>query len=799
MSALGLVIVSGVLVGAGGPAVATAAAAPKGPPPVSISGPSVVPRPPGSWATFTLSLRQGGQGRPFHGELRLVPEDVIAAAPASDTPVTTSTLSPAAAATTTTTRPPPNPSEAVYKAPITLAAGVSQSVSFLVPVGGVSYRPELYDDDGRLVATGSSTKAAGAPVVAIGLLTDRPNGFSILQTMGLNVVRTFQGGSDFPEDATALAGLDVIDVDDFDSKGLRPRQRQALQDYVATGGSVVVAGGEAGPKTLAALPDALVPLKPTGVTAASLAPLFGLAGDDNGMTIPVITGELRAGRSVLGGPGGPPLVVEADHGWGRVVELSFDPLAVSDAMRSLPVGARPTRLLTTAPLASAFLRAAHTPTNPIDVGRTVQMTTPPASDPSPPVWSYLGVGASGRPPPSPALELVVLPLVLGLLVGAGVYVLVKGRNGASRFWAGVPVVALVVAVIVGGAPYIRHRQLLDDDVVRIDRIGGGSALSAEYHHLSAIRGGEVGLSIPAAGAWMGSAPPGHRTLPDAFTEVADRGPTHGPGSVDERGRIEVNVDAGARGDARRLRVLRGRSSSLALEAHLRLRAGKLVGTVTNRASEPLRELEAHLPGGTWAELAPAIGPGATITVEASVVPSPGAPSRDRLSQALDPTLGGFAAEMGSGRLALSALAPGGGNDLGPGVRRGSAIRVVAVPADIEGADSFDAGFGAPRLVCCGTASGVAVYDLRVPVGMSAPVSLSVPKLIKTLVLTAKQSPIPIPIPATEVYDWQTGAWRVLTNEGDRGPLTAGETAGGVVRVRVSPATPLIPAGELIAA
>jgi len=176
MSALaGLVIVSAVMAGAGGTAAATGRQ--QGTPPVSISGPSVVPRPPGSWATFTFSLRQGGQGRPFHGELRLVPEDVIAAAPATDTPGTTTTLSPAAAARTTTTRPPRNPAEAVYKAPITLAAGVNQPVPFLVPVGEVSYRPELHDDAGRLVATGSSTKAGGAPVVAIGLLTDRPNGF----------------------------------------------------------------------------------------------------------------------------------------------------------------------------------------------------------------------------------------------------------------------------------------------------------------------------------------------------------------------------------------------------------------------------------------------------------------------------------------------------------------------------------------------------------------------------------------------------------------------------------------------
>jgi len=685
----------------------------------------------------------------------------------------------------------------VYKAPVRFGAGdANVAVSVLVPVGAVGYRAEVHDGAGRLVGTGASTRPGGAGVAGVGLLTDRRDGLSLFLALGAQVVTTFQGGAGFPEDPAALAGLDVVAVDDFDSKALNPRQAQALEDYVLTGGSVLVTGGEAGAKTVAGLPDGLVPLRPTGATPGSLAPLFDLVDDPTALAVPILTGEVRNGHTVLAGPGGPPLVVEADHGWGRVVELSFDPLAVSDALRSLPAQAQPSRLPSTLPLEAGLLRAAHSPTGPLAVGR-VMVTAPPEPDPRSPVWSYLGVEA-GRG--GSDVRVVALPLALYLLAGGAVWVSVRDRNAAARFWAGVPLAAVVVAGVVGGVGYFHHRQPLDDDVVLVDRIGGERALSEEYHHLSAIRRREVGLSIPAAGVWMGTAPASPTQLPDIF---AGQGPKPGPGSVDTAGTTKVKVDALARGDARRLRVLRSRTAGVALEAHLRLSGAKLVGTVTNLGPEPLSKLQAHLPGGMRADLAAELAAGATVTVDGPLVATSATPAADRQSQALDPLLDGWAAQMSPGRLTLSALAPAGGNDLGPGVRQKSSNRVVAVPADTETADTFDAGFGAPRLIATNAgngshAGGVAVYDLRVPAGMTAPVSLSVPK-IRQYVLGNGRPAASAGIPQTDAYDWQTGTWRALPNDGPNRPLTPGEVAGGVVRVRVSPSNDKTPVGDLVAA
>jgi len=802
MAALaGLVPLLAVMAGVGG----TRAAGPKEAPPVSVGDPVWQPGPVGSWATVTVRLRQVAPGRPFTGELWLVPEDVVVAPPVTSSTVTTSALS--RASTTTTTRPPPSPTEAVYKAPITFGAGDgSVTVSLLVPVGTVSYRPEVHDGAGRLVVSGGSTKPVGSRAVGIGLLTDRRDGLPVLQARlagAAQIVTTFQAGAGFPEDPAALAGLDVIVVDDFDSKALNPRQTQALEDYVVTGGTVLVAGGEAGSKTAAGLPDALVPLRPTGVTPASLAPMFDLVGDGTALTVPVVTGEVRDGRTVLAGPGGPPLIVEADHGWGRVVELSFDLLAMSDAVRLLPAAAQTSRFLMTVPFGVGLLRAAHTPPGPLAVGRTVMLTAPPEPDPRLPVWSYLGGQAGRRASDVPVLEVLVLPLVLYLLAGAVVWVSVRGRNGPVRFWAGVPLVAVVVAVLVGGVPYLRHREPLDDDAVRFDRVGGERALSEEYHHLSAVRGGKVGLSVPAAGVWMGTAPAGPTRLPEDLAGVAGQGPKPGPGSIETAGPIEVKVDAVARDDGRRLRVLRGRTAGVALEAHLSLSGAKLVGTVTNLGPEPLSKLAAHLPGGMRADLASGVAAGATVTVEGPLGATSATPAGDRQSQALDQVLEGWAAEMGPGRVTLSAFAPAGGNDLGAHVRQGSSIRLVAFPADIETADSFDAGFGAPRLVArtagnVYSAGGVAVYDLRLPVGMTAAVSLSVPTLIRQLLGPGRLAPPAGTIPQTDAYDWQTGTWRALSNQGASRPLTPGEVAGGVVRVRVSPFNETVPVGELVA-
>ncbi len=143
---------------------------------------------------------------------------------------------------------------------------------------------------------------------------------------GLEVFQC-RSAREVPEVALHLAGVAAVIVDDFDTAALTGGQRRALQDYVSLGGTLVLAGGAAWSRTAAALPPGLVPLRPAGSAEVSLRPLADLAAGTTAATATVVTGEVAAGLVVLAEPGGRPLVVEADEGAGRVVQLAYDPLA----------------------------------------------------------------------------------------------------------------------------------------------------------------------------------------------------------------------------------------------------------------------------------------------------------------------------------------------------------------------------------------------------------------------------------------------------------------------------------------
>ena len=94
--------------------------------------------------------------------------------------------------------------------------------------------------------------------------------------------------------------LDRIVWQDVDADRLTPEQLDALRGWVAAGGRLVIAGGTAGPRSLAAFPDTLLPYRPTATTDVPPAALSGLLGaipdDGHGPA------GARRGRSARAGP-----------------------------------------------------------------------------------------------------------------------------------------------------------------------------------------------------------------------------------------------------------------------------------------------------------------------------------------------------------------------------------------------------------------------------------------------------------------------------------------------------------------
>jgi len=164
------------------------------------------------------------------------------------------------------------------------------------------------------------------------LLSSVAGGDAIVQALpgafGSELVVTQVASSrDFPDSALSLTGLSAVMVDDFDTAALNTTQVRALTDFVALGGTLVLGGGAAAARSVTPLPRELAPLRPSGTAQAPLSILADLGGATSQATATVSIGELTAGRTALQAKDGPPLVVEADHGAGHIVQLAYDPFA----------------------------------------------------------------------------------------------------------------------------------------------------------------------------------------------------------------------------------------------------------------------------------------------------------------------------------------------------------------------------------------------------------------------------------------------------------------------------------------
>ena len=137
---------------------------------------------------------------------------------------------------------------------------------------------------------------------------------------------TTQTPDDLPERVEAWGAIDRVIWQDVDASRLTTAQLDSLRGWVAGGGRLVIAGGTAGPKTLTAFPDLLLPYRPVATTdtpASSLATLLGAVPAD-ATTLPALSGELIAGRA-LATVGDQVVAAERPYGSGMVTLLGFDP------------------------------------------------------------------------------------------------------------------------------------------------------------------------------------------------------------------------------------------------------------------------------------------------------------------------------------------------------------------------------------------------------------------------------------------------------------------------------------------
>jgi hypothetical protein len=437
---------------------------------------------------------------------------------------------------------------------ISLADGATTIASTKVPF--------KVDDPTQLVV-GIVAEQPGDLVGNLGLLPNQNNLAPVVLPLS---------PEDLPERVEAWATLDRLVWQDTDASRLSAAQVAAMRGWIAGGGRLVIVGGTAGPSILSSFPDELLPYRPTTTTDIDPATLSSLLGDvppDSGI-IPALSGELTRG-SALAVSGDRVIAAESAFGTGNVTVIGFDPTADWIADTDLDQGLW-RRLLPTRAGGGAIVG---------DDSQIVSAATQLPSLALPPVSGLI--------------------LLLGayiLLIGPINYIVLRRLDRRELAWVTMPVLIVVFAVgAYGFGAALRGSELIINEVAIVRGAPGASDGTAQvYLGVFSPSRGTYQLRVPG-GALLSSPINGDFFGGDGSTASLD---------VVQGDPARVRDLAVGFGS---LRTVRAESAVTVpvVEADVRLKDGRLTGTVRNTSSVPLLK-PAVVLGGTVASLAD-LGPG----------------------------------------------------------------------------------------------------------------------------------------------------------------------------------------------
>jgi hypothetical protein len=693
----------------------------------------------------------------------------------------------------------------VYESPVSVR-GHTAGQRLVFYVRGERYYAEVVDRAGRTVRRARLTPHAADPAApaafTVGLLgTDAAEAQvrSLSDVARVSVYR-FAAPADLPANPVVLGNLGVVLLAGADAAALAPAQVAALERYVELGGTLAMTGGSGWRRTLAPLPAVLAPLRPDADGEASLQPLAALAGGTTAVRTAVATGRLTAGRVLLDDADGTPLAVEAPLGAGHVVELTFDPAAAAGADR---------------PLAEiGWGQAVFRANGALGLfGQSAGQRLPVGFGYAGPVdatWMLPALEQLAAAPAAPPLALLG-GLLLGpaCLLGLAAALLAVRRRPPARFWIVPLVLTLVVPAGLGAGGVLRQSDtLVDSEVQLLLPAPPGQVLSVGSHALFATAPGDYRLRLlpgSVAGRLDYSLKPlGPPELPDALWDVLPP-QALGSGGWDDPGpRIvvsglaspELDVLGTGTGPVLSVETASLHAVDLTLDAHLRVSGGRVLGTIVNRGSRPVRGL--RLYGGSAAAgsaeralLSLDVRPGGSATVDAALkayapeavqpmVDGPGSPAPPSTDAAVE--LAAARVIQRPGQFVLAGVTdPLPEFQAGGSAVRQRAVAVVVSPVRLAGVDVLPDRWSSARPVSLARQGPVMVdvYELDLPPG---------PR--EGLTLFSGGSRAGLAPGAVDVYDWEARSWRPLPAGPLAVALAPSEARGGVVRVRAREATPV---------
>lgn len=739
----------------------------------------------GAWVPYTVQIQNSGP-RDFDGYLRLDPHRVAGQGPGFS--------------------PGYVPQATTYEAAITLPRAATRSYTIFGQFAdfqfaqGWGYTALVLDSSGSEVAR--SSPAAPTPATLVGVLSDSAAIPKLIADAGRPStgarVHAFDAQS-FPHDPLQISAFAVMVVDHFDLSLLSQAQMQALEDYVAFGGSLVATGGSSWRRTLAQLPAPLLVFRPDSTGAVALNAVSDLLGKSNQAVVPAASGTAAPGAVlVLADASGNPLMVSGEYGAGRVTALTFDP--ADDADQAYPDVA-----------AAAWAQAVERSLEQGTVNGGVflgggQAITPKGGQ----TRNSIDAEVTSMINDTPANALPPVALLGGLLMlyiliaGPLNYAVLRSLRRRELMWVSVPLTAVFFTGIAYTTGFATHGNEFYVNEVEVLRLApDGSADATVFDAVFAPHRGDLSMQLP--GGTYATTTPDQQIAANGANSV-----TVSDKVVTGRGGHVLLSDVAVWSE-RAVKTESSLHTGLQFETHLAIGRQMVRGSVTNHSRMAVRDLALALPSGKWASLTSLVGPGETATVNAPVQnrpyftggacysngaaavrctggatgvscpqgvsgcinvqgDGPAAPSLSDSKHQRSTVLAAAALLTNDGQALVGTFEPLPPPRVNGGVANRTVVAAFAVGVKLESSDMLPAN-PQPHVVAYNGSSvnQVTVADYELPPGYQGGVKLTG---------AGSQGG------RVEVYDWAGHAWTPI-DPGRAPSLTAGERSTGIVRLRYS--------------
>jgi hypothetical protein len=242
------------------------------------------------------------------------------------------------------------PGSSIYQQTVSLSTGAQKQIVINAPIffgaqgSTQTIDVNLLDTNGRRVLTQTGTlRSLGLNDILVGVLSDQTTGIPSLGqvTQPNQTASVFEEQLDpttMPSVAQILTNFDMIVLDNFTTSSLNQNQLQALQNWVAQGGTLVVVGGPQWRGTLTPLPANMLPVNIAGTSTlpagTNLLPVGGPSNSGPGQhatvgkipsALTISDATVTPASTVLLATGQTPLIVQSSYEQGNVFYLAFDP------------------------------------------------------------------------------------------------------------------------------------------------------------------------------------------------------------------------------------------------------------------------------------------------------------------------------------------------------------------------------------------------------------------------------------------------------------------------------------------